>query len=89
MAPAAEVMAEALAGVTIAAPAVPLVANVKAAAVTDPAEIRELLVAQVTGSGPLARVGGLDGGRGGHRVLGNRRRQGAVGDDPADRPRRR
>ncbi|GGG75438.1 malonyl CoA-acyl carrier protein transacylase [Salipiger pallidus] len=50
MAPAADVMAEALAAVEIKAPAVPLVANVRAAAVTDPAEIRELLVAQVTGS---------------------------------------
>ncbi|MCA0922895.1 ACP S-malonyltransferase [Pseudooceanicola nanhaiensis] len=50
MAPAAEVMAEALAGVTLNAPAVPLVANVRAAAVTDPAEIRALLVEQVTGS---------------------------------------
>ena len=50
MAPAAEVMAEALAGVTLNAPAVPVVANVRAAAVTDPAEIRALLVEQVTGS---------------------------------------
>jgi [acyl-carrier-protein] S-malonyltransferase len=49
MQPAAEVMAEALAGVEIAAPRVPLVANVRAEAVSDPAEIRELLVAQVTG----------------------------------------
>ena len=49
MQPAAEVMAEALAGVEIAAPKVPLVANVKAGAVRDPAEIRRLLVAQVTG----------------------------------------
>lgn len=50
MQPAAAVMAEALAKVEIAAPAAPLVANVKAQAVTDPAEIRDLLVAQVTGS---------------------------------------
>lgn len=50
MAPAAEVMAEALAKVEIKAPAVPLVANVRAEAVTDPALIRELLVEQVTGS---------------------------------------
>jgi [acyl-carrier-protein] S-malonyltransferase len=49
MQPAADAMAEALAGVAIAAPAVPLVANVKAAAVSDPEEIRRLLVAQVTG----------------------------------------
>ncbi|MTH63385.1 ACP S-malonyltransferase [Paracoccus shanxieyensis] len=50
MQPAAAVMAEALAAVEIAAPAVPLVANVRASAVTDPAEIRQLLVEQVTGS---------------------------------------
>ena len=42
-------MAEALAGVAIEAPAVPLVANVKAEAVSDPEEIRRLLVEQVTG----------------------------------------
>ncbi|MBW6417727.1 ACP S-malonyltransferase [Celeribacter sp. PS-C1] len=50
MAPAAEVMAEALDDVEIVAPAVPLVANVRASAVTDPALIRALLVEQVTGS---------------------------------------
>jgi len=50
MAPAARVMAEALDAVEIVAPKVPLVANVTARAVTDPAEIRTLLVAQVTGS---------------------------------------
>lgn len=50
MAPAAKVMAEALAGVTIRAPRVPLVANVRAEAVTDPDTIRALLVEQVTGS---------------------------------------
>lgn len=50
MAPAAQVMAGALAGVELRAPAVPLVANVRAAAVTDPEEIRALLVQQVTGS---------------------------------------
>ena len=48
--PAADAMAEALASVTLSAPAVPLVANVRADAVTDPDEIRALLVAQVTGS---------------------------------------
>ena len=50
MAPAAEVMAEALAGVDITAPAAPVVANVIAEATSDPAKIRELLVRQVTGS---------------------------------------
>ncbi|MBU0644397.1 MAG: ACP S-malonyltransferase [Alphaproteobacteria bacterium] len=50
MRPAAEVMAEALDNVDINVPSVPLVANVRAAAVTDPATIRSLLVEQVTGS---------------------------------------
>ncbi len=50
MQPAADVMAEALAGVEIKAPAVPLVANVRAESVTDPDLIRQLLVEQVTGS---------------------------------------
>lgn len=50
MAPAAEVMAEALADVAINAPAVPLVANVRAEAVSDPDLIRKLLVEQITGS---------------------------------------
>ncbi|WP_298836422.1 ACP S-malonyltransferase [uncultured Roseobacter sp.] len=49
MAPAAEKMAEALETVTMNAPSVPLVANVTAEAVTDPAEIRRLLIEQVTG----------------------------------------
>jgi [acyl-carrier-protein] S-malonyltransferase len=50
MKPAGDVMAEALDDVQINAPAVPVVANVRAAAVTDPATIRALLVEQVTGS---------------------------------------
>lgn len=50
MQPAADAMAEALAGVVISAPRVPLVANVRAEAVSDPETIRRLLVAQVTGS---------------------------------------
>ncbi len=49
MQPAADAMAEALAGVAIAPPTVPVVANVRAEAVSDPDEIRRLLVAQVTG----------------------------------------
>ncbi|HQT61314.1 MULTISPECIES: ACP S-malonyltransferase [unclassified Acidiphilium] len=48
MAPAAETMREALAGVTLRAPVVPLIANVTAAKVTDPAEIAARLVEQVT-----------------------------------------
>ncbi len=50
MQPAADAMAEALAGVTINAPASPVVANVKAEMVSDPEEIRQLLVEQVCGS---------------------------------------
>lgn len=50
MAPAAEVMREALAATTIAAPSVPVVCNVLAAPVTDPDEIRRRLVEQVTGT---------------------------------------
>ena len=50
MAPAAAVMAEALDDVEIVVPAVPVVANVSAQAVSDPATIRSLLVEQVTGS---------------------------------------
>tara|TARA_R110002072_G_scaffold4349_5_gene30552 strand:- start:187 stop:1071 length:885 start_codon:yes stop_codon:yes gene_type:complete len=49
MAPAAEEMAGALADVTMNAPAVPVVANVVAEAVTDPDQIRKLLIEQVTG----------------------------------------
>ncbi len=48
MRPAAEAMAEALAAVAIARPVVPLVANVTAAPVSEPDEIRRLLVEQVT-----------------------------------------
>lgn len=50
MQPAAQTMAHALSEVEIKAPVVPLIANVRAAPVTDPAEIRALLVEQVTGS---------------------------------------
>jgi [acyl-carrier-protein] S-malonyltransferase len=49
MQPAADEMARALAEVTMNAPAVPLVANVLADSVTDPARILDLLVEQVTG----------------------------------------
>jgi [acyl-carrier-protein] S-malonyltransferase len=50
MAPAAQVMAGALASVVISMPVVPVVANVRAEAVSDPDLIRQLLVEQVTGS---------------------------------------
>jgi [acyl-carrier-protein] S-malonyltransferase len=50
MAPAADAMAAALAQAQVRAPFVPLVANVTAAPVADPDEIRRLLVEQVTGT---------------------------------------
>ena len=50
MTPAAEAMAQALAGVAIRAPAAPLVANFGAAPLTDPDAIRASLVSQVTGT---------------------------------------
>ena len=50
MQPAAEAMAEALSKVDIKAPVVPVVANVLASAISDPAEIRKRLVEQVTGT---------------------------------------
>ncbi len=50
MAPAAAVMARALENVQVLQPLVPVVANVAAEAVNDPAQIRSLLVQQVTGS---------------------------------------
>lgn len=50
MQPAADAMAEALSGVEIKAPAVPVVANVLASAISDPEEIRKRLVEQVTGT---------------------------------------
>ena len=50
MAPAAEAMAQALAQVKVNAPAVPVVANVLAGPVSDPADIVRSLVAQVTGT---------------------------------------
>jgi [acyl-carrier-protein] S-malonyltransferase len=50
MQPAAEAMAEALAQVTVRPPCVPLVANVLAAPISDPAKIVDALVEQVTGT---------------------------------------
>lgn len=50
MQPAAEVMADALAKVSVKSPNVPVVANVLAKAIRDPAEIVRALIAQVTGT---------------------------------------
>jgi len=48
MAPAAEVMAEALDATELRSPLVPLVTNLSASAISDPAEIKRQLVGQVT-----------------------------------------
>src|SRR6202158_6066387 len=50
MQPAADVMAKALAEVTILRPVSPLVSNVLAGPITDPDEIRRRLIEQVTGT---------------------------------------
>jgi [acyl-carrier-protein] S-malonyltransferase len=50
MQPAADVMAEALSNVAVKAPVVPVVSNVLARPIQDPAEIVRALVAQVTGT---------------------------------------
>jgi [acyl-carrier-protein] S-malonyltransferase len=50
MQPTADVMAQALAKVTIKPPGVPLVANVAAAPVSEPSQIRQGLIDQVTGT---------------------------------------
>src|SRR5947207_5309102 len=48
MQPAADAMAEALANIEVKSPTVPLIANVLAGPITDPAEIKRRLVEQVT-----------------------------------------
>ncbi|MBF0094621.1 MAG: ACP S-malonyltransferase [Alphaproteobacteria bacterium] len=50
MQPAADAMVKALEKVTINEPAVPLIANITAAPVRDPRDIRRLLVEQITGA---------------------------------------
>ena len=50
MQPAADAMAEALSNAAMNAPAVPLIANVMAGPLSDPAQIRASLVRQVTGT---------------------------------------
>lgn len=48
--PAADAMAEALANVSVKTPVVPVIANVLAAPISDPAEIKKRLIEQVTGT---------------------------------------
>jgi [acyl-carrier-protein] S-malonyltransferase len=50
MQPAADAMAEALQNVAMHAPAVPIIANVLAGPISDPVDIRQRLVEQVTGT---------------------------------------
>ncbi len=50
MQPAADAMADALSKVTVHKPVVPVVANVLAAPISDPSEIKKSLVEQVTGT---------------------------------------
>lgn len=50
MQPAADAMAAALSTTLMQAPSVPVIANVSASPITDPAQIRRLLVEQVTGT---------------------------------------
>ncbi len=50
MQPAADAMADALSKTTVSAPVVPVVCNVLAAPISDPAEIKKRLVEQVTGT---------------------------------------
>ena len=78
MQPAAEAMSDALSYVVVAAPAVPVFANVTAAAESDPDAIRGLLVDQVTGMvrwresvGNMAEAGVAEFVEIGGRVLGS------------------
>jgi [acyl-carrier-protein] S-malonyltransferase len=69
MQPAADVMADALAKVTINKPVVPLVSNVLAAPISDPDEIRRRLVEQVTGTVRWRECVSYMAGQGVTRVL--------------------
>jgi [acyl-carrier-protein] S-malonyltransferase len=78
MQPTAEAMSDALSYVVVAAPAVPVFANVTAAAESDPDAIRGLLVDQVTGMvrwresvGNMAEAGVAEFVEIGGRVLGS------------------
>ena len=61
MQPAADAMAEALSQVEVKPPRVPLVANVLAEPITDPAAIVRALIAASHRHGPLAGVGCVHG----------------------------
>ena len=87
MQPAADAMAEALGKTNVKPPVVPVVANVLAAPISDPAEIVQLPGRAGHRHGALARMRGVHGRRGRRHVLRDRRRQGA--DRPAQAHRRR
>ena len=77
MQPAADVMAQALAAVTVKPPLVPVVSNVLAKPISEPAEIVRALVAQVTGTVRWREFGRRHGGSRGRYVLRSGGRQGA------------
>ena len=87
MQPAADVMADALSKVTINKPAVPLVSNVLASAISDPDEIRRRLIEQVTGTVRWRESVAYMAGEGVTKFYRDRRRQGA--DRPRQAHRRR
>ena len=85
MQPAADVMAQALANVIVKSPVVPVVANVLAKPISDPAEIVRALVAQVTGTVRWRELRRRHGGCRGRDVLRSGGRQGAERSHQADR----
>ena len=89
MQPAADAMAEALAqGRRSRRRSVPVVANVLAAPISDPAEIKKRLVEQVTGTVRWRECVAVHGGQRRHRRLRDRLRQGAGRPRQAHRRRR-
>ena len=87
MKPAADAMAQALAKITVKAPVVPVVANVLAKPVSDPAEIVRRSGRAGDRHGALARVRRVHGGRGREDILRSGRGQGAHGPGQAHRGR--
>ena len=87
MTPAAAAMGEALDGIELRPPEVPLVANVSAAPTIDPEEIRRGLVAQVTAMVRWRESVAFSAGARGRRNRRNRRRARALRACQADRTR--
>ena len=85
MQPAADAMAQALATVEVKPPSVPLVANVLAQPVEDPAAIVRSLVQQVTGTVRWRELIQFMAGAGVDDHLRGRRRKGAGGFDQTHR----